>query len=59
MGQLRDYCRFDHEFFGQTESDSLDMGPQARMLFEVVYEALFDAGKQNSIPKKNLKMNRA
>ncbi|XP_074595151.1 fatty acid synthase-like [Brevipalpus obovatus] len=44
MGQLRNYCHFDHEFFGQTESDSGDMGPQARMLFEVVYEALYDAG---------------
>ena len=46
MGQLRSYCHFDHEFFEQTEIDSNDMGPQARMLYEVVYEALYDAGKK-------------
>ncbi|CAG2101324.1 unnamed protein product [Medioppia subpectinata] len=44
MGAIGSCDRFDAAFFGQLGADLMD--PQLRMLLEVVYEAIVDAGLQ-------------
>lgn len=43
-GTLKDISGFDAEFFGISPKQADNMDPQLRMLLEVSYEAIFDAG---------------
>jgi acyl transferase domain-containing protein len=45
MGKIVDFDRFDSTFFGIVERIRDEVDPQSRMLLEVVYEAIVDAGK--------------
>lgn len=45
LGQIKDLTRFDYDFFGYQEKECELIGAQTRILHEVVYEALWDAGK--------------
>ncbi|CAG2171295.1 unnamed protein product, partial [Oppiella nova] len=44
MGKIMDFNKFDSTFFGLMEQMMNEVDPQARMLLEVVYEAIADAG---------------
>ena len=44
-GKLKDISRFDATMFGVHPKQANGMDPQLRMLLEVVYEAIADAGK--------------
>ncbi|WP_223067486.1 beta-ketoacyl synthase N-terminal-like domain-containing protein [Paenibacillus caui] len=44
LGELAHPDRFDHEFFEMTPEEAAFMDPQQRILLEVSYEALEDAG---------------
>ena len=46
-GKLKDICQFDASFFGVHPKQANAMDPQLRMLLEVTYEALVDAGKRS------------
>lgn len=48
-GKLKDIDKFDNEFFGVNPKQANVMDPQLRILHEVAYEALVDAGKTLSI----------
>ena len=48
-GKLKDLSKFDAAFFGVHPKQSNTMDPQLRMLLEVTYEAITDAGKNDSI----------
>lgn len=43
-GKLKDISKFDASFFGVHPKQANGMDPQLRMLLEVTYEALVDAG---------------
>ena len=43
-GKLKDISKFDAAFFGVHPKQANCMDPQLRMLLEVTYEALVDAG---------------
>lgn len=43
-GKIKDISKFDAEMFNIDPSLAHDMDPQMRLLHEVVYEALWDAG---------------
>jgi len=43
-GKLKDLTKFDASFFGVHPKQANGMDPQLRMLLEVTYEALNDAG---------------
>lgn len=43
-GRLKDLSRFDCEFFGFTPEEAAYMDFQLRILYEVVYESILDAG---------------
>jgi len=43
-GKLKDLTKFDASFFGVHPKQANGMDPQLRMLLEVTYEALVDAG---------------
>jgi len=43
-GKLKDLSKFDASFFGVHPKQANAMDPQLRMLLEVTYEALLDAG---------------
>ena len=43
-GKLKDLTKFDASFFGVHPTLTNTMDPQLRILLEVTYEALFDAG---------------
>ena len=43
-GKLKDLSKFDAAFFGVHPKQANTMDPQLRMLLEVTYEALIDAG---------------
>jgi len=44
-GKLKDLTKFDASFFGVHPKQANGMDPQLRMLLEVTYEALVDAGE--------------
>ncbi|CAG2103412.1 unnamed protein product [Medioppia subpectinata] len=44
FGKIHDFNQFDSTFFGLPEKLSEAVDPQARMLLEVTYEAIVDAG---------------
>ncbi|XP_054160076.1 fatty acid synthase-like [Oppia nitens] len=44
MGKLKTYDRFDITFFGLMEKMCHEIDPQSRLLLEVTYEAIIDAG---------------
>ena len=43
-GKLKDLTKFDASFFGVHPKQANGMDPQLRLLLEVTYEALLDAG---------------
>jgi fatty acid synthase len=43
-GKLKDLSKFDASFFGVHPKQANTMDPQLRMLLEVAYEAIVDAG---------------
>ena len=44
-GQLKDISRFDASFFNVHPKQADVMDPQIRILLELTYEAIVDAGK--------------
>ena len=44
-GKLKDISKFDASFFGVHPKQADGMDPQLRLLLEVTYEAIVDAGK--------------
>ena len=48
-GKLKDLTRFDAAMFGVHPKQAHAMDPQLRMLLEVVYEAISDAGMYYAI----------
>lgn len=46
-GTIKDLSRFDAEFFGLSAKQAAVTGAVQRMLFEVAYEAIADAGNVN------------
>lgn len=44
-GKIKDLSKFDAQFFGVHGKQANMMDPQARMLLELTYEAIVDAGK--------------
>ncbi|CAG2220061.1 FASN [Mytilus edulis] len=44
MGKLKDITKFDAEFFSIHQKQANSMDPQLRLLFEVTYESIIDAG---------------
>lgn len=44
LGELDGVANFDHDFFDISEQEALFMDPQQRLILEVSYEALEDAG---------------
>ena len=49
-GKLKELTRFDAAFFGTVPKWAKVMDPQLRMLLEVTYEALIDAGRSLRCP---------
>jgi hypothetical protein len=43
-GKLKDLSKFDASFFGVHPKQANSMDPQLRILLEVTYEAIIDAG---------------
>lgn len=44
IGKMKDLTRFDAEFFGCPPAVTERIDPQHRLLMEVVYETIVDAG---------------
>ncbi|XP_063406377.1 fatty acid synthase-like [Mytilus trossulus] len=44
MGKLKNITKFDAEFFSIHQKQANSMDPQLRLLFEVTYESIIDAG---------------
>ena len=44
-GKLKEISKFDAAFFGVHPKQAHAMDPQLRMLLEVTYEAILDAGR--------------
>lgn len=44
-GKLKDISKFDAAFFGVHPKQANSMDPQLRLLLEVTYEAIVDAGR--------------
>ena len=44
-GKLKDLTKFDAGFFGVHHKQAIRMDPQVRILLELTYEAVIDAGK--------------
>lgn len=44
-GKIKDVSLFDHRFFKVDENDANFMDSQVRIMHEIVFEALWDAGK--------------
>lgn len=44
MGYMEDIDKFDHQFFGISMAEAMQMDPHQRLLMEVVYEAIESAG---------------
>jgi len=47
-GKLKDLTKFDASFFAIHPKLADSMDPQIRMLLEVTYEALYDAGRRSA-----------
>lgn len=45
-GKIKDLSKFDASFFGVHPKQANSMDPQLRMLLEVTYESIVDAGKK-------------
>lgn len=45
-GKLKDISHFDAAFFGVHAKQANTMDPQLRLMLEVAYEAIVDAGKK-------------
>ena len=43
-GKIKSMDKFDADFFGYDDEEVKAIDPQERLLLEVTYEALFDAG---------------
>ena len=48
FGKIKDLSKFDAYFFGLHPKQTDRMDPQIRIMMEVVYEAIVDAGQQRS-----------
>ena len=48
-GKLKDLSKFDAQFFGIPPIQATCMDPMLRLLYEVSYEAIVDAGKNSSM----------
>lgn len=46
-GNIKDITKMDAEFFGLSEEEANLLDPQLRLLHEVIYECILDAGKFN------------
>ena len=46
-GKIKDLSKFDAQFFGVHGKQANLMDPQARLLLELTYEAMVDAGMSN------------
>ncbi|CAL1290486.1 unnamed protein product [Larinioides sclopetarius] len=44
MGKLKDISKFDSQFFGVHHKQAHELDPQARILLELTYESIVDAG---------------
>ena len=44
FGKLKDITKFDSSFFGISPKQANRLDPQIRLLLEVAYEAILDAG---------------
>ncbi|GBN76779.1 Fatty acid synthase [Araneus ventricosus] len=44
MGKLKDISKFDSQFFGVHHKQAHELDPQARILLELTYESIIDAG---------------
>lgn len=49
MGKLKDLSKFDAQFFGVHGKQANLMDPQARILLELTYEAIVDAGELSNL----------
>ncbi len=45
-GKLRDISKFDAKFFGISDNEANLMDAQIRIMIELTYEAIWDAGKK-------------
>ena len=54
-GKIKDLSKFDAAFFGVHPKQANTMDPQLRMLLEVTYEAITDAGKKKHFEKVHAK----
>lgn len=48
-GTMKDLTKFDAEFFGVSAKQADAIGPAQRMLYEVIFEAISDAGKRRNL----------
>lgn len=48
-GKIKDVSLFDYEFFHVKEKDAHYMDSQVRIMLEITFEALWDAGKDCTI----------
>lgn len=44
MGLMKELDKFDNLYFGISHKSSEELDPQGRILLEVVYESIVDAG---------------
>jgi fatty acid synthase len=47
FGALKEIDKFDADFFGVNSKQAARMDPQLRIMLEVTYEAMQDAGDRN------------
>ena len=47
-GKLKDISLFDHRFFHVNEKDANFMDAQVRIMLEITFEALWDAGRYSN-----------
>ncbi len=53
-GKLRDISKFDAKFFGISDKEANLMDAQIRIMIELTYEAIWDAGKKILLSKVKL-----
>lgn len=54
-GFLKDLSKFDDKFFGLSSKHVSVMSPESRMLLELTFEAIVDAGKFLLVMEENNK----